>query len=94
LTGRQKPISPPTPGPTFKPPAVARAMGVGHDTVLGWIRSGELRASNLAPLGKRPRWIVTPEAIDEFLKRRQHVPPPKKPGRRRRPPGNRDYNRY
>jgi len=36
--------------------------------VLGWIRRGELRAVNGADQnGKRPRWRIPPEALDEFL---------------------------
>ena len=42
--------------------------GVTEHTVLGWIRSGELRAINVGrSLGtKKPRWRITPEALQAF----------------------------
>ena len=54
--------------------------GVGEHTVLGWIRSGELRAVNVGRrLGaKKPRWRITPEALAAFeLLRTPTAPPPR-----------------
>src|SRR5690349_3173410 len=64
---------------------VARRYRVGEDKVRGWIRRGELRAVNTAdnPCGK-PRWVVPPEALSDFERRRAGGEPPK-PRRRRRP---------
>jgi hypothetical protein len=64
----------------------ARRYRVGKDRVLGWIRRGELRAVNTAGVmcGK-PRYIIPPEALAEFEKRRDAGPPPKPPRRRRLP---------
>lgn len=64
------------------PPAVARAYGVNVGKVLAWIRSGELRAVNLASRpGGRPRWRISADAIAQFEARRLAVAP--RPRRRR-----------
>lgn len=68
------------------PPEIAELLRVGRDKVFGWIRSGELRATNLAArLGGRPRWSISPEALAEFESRRTAQPTPKAPKRRRQP---------
>jgi excisionase family DNA binding protein len=61
--------------------------GVGEHTVLGWIRSGELRAVNVGrrPGAKRPRWRITQEALAAFEMARTQTPPPPKSRRRNRP---------
>jgi hypothetical protein len=65
------------------PPEIARRYGIHPLKVLGWIRSGELRAVNVAasPL-KRPRWRVDERDLEVFEQRRtaQAVAP----GRRKR----------
>jgi excisionase family DNA binding protein len=58
-------------GDTFTPPQVAERLGKSRDTVLDWIRSNQLIASNLATPGKRPRWVITKDNLDAFLKNRQ-----------------------
>ena len=57
---------------------------VGEDKVRGWITRGELRAINTSAVlcGKR-RWVIPPEALAEFEKRRAGGPPPA-PARRHR----------
>lgn len=42
--------------------------GVSEGTVLGWIKSGQLKAMNMGrtPGGKKPRWRVTQEWLDAF----------------------------
>lgn len=61
----------------FTPPRLAHQLGVSVDKVLTWIRNGELRAVNVAEhRDGRPRWRISPAALDEFLKRRESSPPP------------------
>jgi hypothetical protein len=54
------------------PPAVGRLLGCGSDKVLGLIRTGELRASNLASGSQRPRWKINPVDLQAFLERRSN----------------------
>ena len=63
--------------------------GVGEHTVLGWIRSGELRAINVGRRldTKKPRWRVTQEALAAFEQMRTPTPPPPRAPRRKRPAG-------
>jgi len=65
---------------------VTRRYRVSPDKVRGWISKGELQAVNTASVicGK-PRWIVLPDALAAFEKRRAGGPPPKHPRRRRQP---------
>jgi len=67
---------------------VAERYGVGEHTVLGWIRSGQLKAINVgrSPNGKKPRWRVTVEALETFELVRTHSPPPPRTRRRKRQP--------
>lgn len=62
--------------------------GIGEHTVLGWIRSRELRAIDVSRNRRgKPRWRVTPEALEAFeLIRTPSPPPPRK--RRRKPPAD------
>ena len=59
--------------------------GVGEHTVLGWIKSGELRAINCGrrPGSKKPRWRITAEALEAFELLRTHSPPPPRTRRRK-----------
>ena len=61
--------------------------GVSEHTVLGWIRSGELRAVNVGrrPGGKKPRWRITQEALEAFEQLRTAAPPAPRLRRRKRP---------
>lgn len=66
------------------PPEVARQWGVSIDKVLTWIRSGELRALNLATrLTGRPRYRIDVNDLRDFEQRRAVIPP-SPPERRRR----------
>lgn len=66
------------------PPQVAKLLLVKPGKVVGWIDSGELEAFNVANAGsKRPRWRITQEALDDFLRRRASRPASPKPARRR-----------
>jgi hypothetical protein len=69
----------------LSPPQVAQRYGVKADKVLVWIRSGELRAVNVAarPMG-RPRWRITEADLIVFESRRTAKPPPPATRRRRK----------
>lgn len=75
------------------PAEVARYLRVNGDRVRGWIKTGELKAINTAKhLCGRPRYIVLPEHLAEFVGRRQAATPAAKPApRRRRPPDEIDF---
>lgn len=66
------------------PPEIAEAMGVGASTVIGWIRSGELAALDVARRdSRRPRYRIA-EADFEAWKEGRRVRPPAPKARRRR----------
>jgi len=69
------------------PPEVARRWGVSPDKVIGWIRSGELRAIDVSahPGIGRPRYRIDITDLMEFEMRRQVVITPKVKRRRRDP---------
>ena len=70
--------------PMLTPPQVARRYGVKAERVIGWIRSGELRAINLSSKGsRRPRFRIDPEDLRVFELKRS-VTPAKKASRPRR----------
>lgn len=61
-------------GTYLTPPAIAKKYGVAPETVVGWIRSGELVAIDVAQRGKsRPRYRVSPHALEAFELRRSAV---------------------
>jgi transposase len=63
---------------------VAARYRVGEDKVRGWIARGELFAINTAAvLCGKPRWVILPDALAAFEKRRAGGPTPKPPCRRR-----------
>jgi excisionase family DNA binding protein len=63
---------------------IADKLQVHRDTVVNWIRKGELLAINIAMSGK-PRYRITQEALDGFVLRRRAVdgPPPARERRRK-----------
>jgi hypothetical protein len=64
---------------------VAKRYRVGQEKVRGWINRGELAAINTATaLCGKPRWVVLPEALAAFERRRAGGPLPKPPRRRKR----------
>jgi excisionase family DNA binding protein len=65
---------------------ICERFGVSEQTVLGWIRSGELRAVNVGrrPGAKKPRWRVTAEALAAFELARTPTPLPPRTRRRKR----------
>jgi hypothetical protein len=63
---------------------LARRYRVGEDKVRGWIKAGMLPAINTAATTcVKPRFVVLPEALALFEKRRS-VAPPQKAQRRKR----------
>ncbi len=67
------------------PPQVAKRLGVGPDKIIGWLLAGELRGINVAAkTSGRPRYRISEEAVDDFLKKRSASVRPEIPRRRRR----------
>ena len=66
------------------PPAVAKFYGVSPETVIDWIRSGQLRAIDVARHGsKRPRFRIDQAALIAFEASRTATPEQKISRRRR-----------
>jgi excisionase family DNA binding protein len=65
---------------------VCERYSVSEHTVLGWIRSGELRAINVGrrPGAKKPRWRITQAALAAFERLRTPGPPPPRKRRHQR----------
>jgi hypothetical protein len=64
---------------------VAARYRVSQDKIRNWIRNGSLKAINTATaLCGKPRFVVLPDALAEFEKRRAAAQPPKAPRRRRK----------
>jgi hypothetical protein len=58
------------------PNEYAKKCGVSAEKIIAFIRSGELKALNLAHRGsKKPRYSIPVEAIAAFEQGRQVVPP-------------------
>ena len=71
----------------LSPPEVARRLRIKADSVRQLIRSGELRAADLArPGSRRPRFRIEPADVELFLAGRAVRPPDKPTCRRRRKP--------
>jgi hypothetical protein len=63
----------------------ARRWRVSEDKIRTWISRGELRAINTASvLCGKPRWVIPPEALADFERRRAGGTATKTPRRRRR----------
>lgn len=79
----------------LRPPQVAEMLSVTHATVITWIRSGMLAASDLAlPGSSRPRFFVRREDLDQFIESRAVTPPTKRKARDKppkRPAGSRQW---
>lgn len=54
---------------TLDPPMVAKELKVSPDTVRNWIRTKQLRATNIANKG-RARWIIQRSELERFLRLR------------------------
>jgi len=71
----------------FNPAQVAEMWGISHDKVLGFIKSGELRAFNVASTNsRRPQFKIPSAALREFEEQRSGRDParsvPRPSGRR------------
>ena len=62
---------------------IAEKLQVHRDTVVAWIRKGDLLAINVS-LATMPRYRVTQEAFDTFMLRRRAVDGPQPVRERRR----------
>ncbi|MGA2259562.1 MAG: helix-turn-helix domain-containing protein [Thermoguttaceae bacterium] len=59
----------------FSPPTLAARWGLDKAKIIGWIRSGELRAINAAAKrGGRPRYLIDVEDIQAFEQVREVLP--------------------
>ncbi len=68
----------------LSPGDVADELAIPVAKILAWIKSGDLRACNVAQrVGKRPRWRISALDLQLFLDRRSASPVPA-PRRRRR----------
>lgn len=78
---------------TLTPPELAALWGISPHRVLQFIRSGELRAINLASRrGGRPRYAIPLDAKLQFEQSRQAVPDEKPaPARSKKDPNVREY---
>lgn len=75
---------------TLTPPELARRWRVKPERVIGWIRSGELRAFDVSskPGVGKPRFRISLDAILEFENRRSAAQDRPVTRRRRRQPDN------
>lgn len=71
---------------TFGVKQIQERYGVGEHTVLGWIKSGLLKAVDIRRVGSsRAKWRVTQESLAAFEALRTPSPPPAPTRRRKRP---------
>lgn len=75
------------PAKLHPPKYYCKLSGLGHDHILKFISSGELRASNIASSeAKRARWLICEDDWDAFLANRATKEPDRivgKPSRHR-----------
>jgi|GEM_PF-3527680 len=56
-------------------PQVAEMLGVGPNKILGWIRTGDIVATDLSQSqNARPRWHIATAEVDRFVAARRSVP--------------------
>lgn len=58
--------------PQFVPMEVAEFVGIGPNNIYAEVRSARMKASNTAPIGKRPRWRISRASIDEWFESRSN----------------------
>lgn len=58
----------------YSPREAGEVLGVDASTVLAWIHSGELSASNCSkdPRSLRPKWRIAAQEICRFMLARKH----------------------
>ena len=70
----------------YSPPQVADMLGVAPETVIGWVRSGQLPGFDVSrPAARRPRFRITEAALADFIARREIKPPTLAVRRKRKP---------
>jgi excisionase family DNA binding protein len=71
------------------PAEVAELWGVAASTVIGWIKSGRLRAVNVSKnaSSQRPRYRIDSADLADFERLRQVGAPEPAPSRRKKTPG-------
>ena len=74
-------------GASLTPPQLAKRLGVSPEKVRGWIKSGQLVATDVSksPVGS-PRYRISEDNIREFKKRRKAGTPTVSPRIRRKKP--------
>lgn len=74
------------------PRELGRRWRMSHDAIRGLIRAGHLKALNLAPARcTRPRFVILPQHIEEFERRREAAAVTVAPRDKRRKPVEIDY---
>ncbi len=69
----------------YTPRELAQLLRVSPAKVLTWIRNGELAAVNVAStLCGKPRFVILPDALAAFERRRAGAVPPKPRRRKKR----------
>lgn len=69
----------------LSPPEVSRLWGVDKSKVHAWIAAGELQAMDFSTSrNQRPRYLISREAMADFMRRRAVVPKPEPAPRRKR----------
>ena len=72
------------PTPYLTVPQLAERFGVKADKIIAWIKSGELRAMNVATAGGgRPRYRIAPDDLADFELRRSIATPTPRQRRRK-----------
>jgi excisionase family DNA binding protein len=72
-------------GRGYTPRELAQLLRVGPDRIRAMIAAGELGALDMARQRcGRPRYIILPTHLDQFLRRRSAGPAPRPPRRRKR----------
>ena len=75
----------------LSPPQIAKELGIDGGKVLAWIHSRELIAVDVSETrGGRPRWRVSREALENFLRRRS-TSPTETPTRRKKAEAQKYY---
>jgi excisionase family DNA binding protein len=63
----------------------AKLFRVSEDKIRNWIRAGELAAINTSTTRSgKPRFVILPDAIQQFTAARSAAAPSSKPARRKR----------
>lgn len=74
---------------------VAGMFKVRVDTVYGWRKAGLLKMTNTSAAdAKKPRWLVSRVALEEFQSKRQPAAPEPPPQRRKRGNWDPDFTEY